>query len=144
MFVLRRLLNQALPHSLNSNFARRMFSAARVKKPSLVSQFTELNTPAGEKPTTQTTGRAWKAIELRLKSNEDLHRLWYVCLKEKNMLLADKVLHDRYNRSYRNKHRISKVDLTMKRIQVVMKERQVVRDNYRKQLEEEYVEKKKK
>lgn len=91
----------------------------------------------------QTTGRAWKAIELRLKSNDDLHKLWYVCLKEKNLLLADKVLHDRYNRMFHNKHRMYKVALTMRRILVVMKERQKVRNDYRRELEAEYVEKKK-
>lgn len=120
------------------------FSAARAKKPSMVSEFTELNTPEGEKPPIQTTGRAWRAIELRLKSNEDLHRLWYVCLKEKNLLLADKALHDRHNREFKAKNRLIKLELTMKRIRTVTKERQIVRDNYRKQLEEEYVEKKKK
>jgi large subunit ribosomal protein L47 len=37
-------------------------------------------------------GRSWKAEELMLKSDEDLHKLWHLLLIEKNLLMSDNAL----------------------------------------------------
>jgi hypothetical protein len=55
-------------------------------------------------------GRSWKAEELRQKSWEDLHQLWYVCLKEKNMLLSQKQILTSQNMRMPNPERFPKVN----------------------------------
>lgn len=54
-------------------------------------------------------GRPWSADELRLKSNTDLHKLWYVLLKERNMLLTMKNLREQRAQKFANPERLDKV-----------------------------------
>ncbi|KAK3003196.1 hypothetical protein RJ639_018569 [Escallonia herrerae] len=53
-------------------------------------------------------GRSWKASELRLKSWDDLHKLWYVLLKEKNMLMTQRQMLNAQNLRFPNPERIPK------------------------------------
>ncbi|KAG8938554.1 54S ribosomal protein L4 mitochondrial, partial [Tulasnella sp. 408] len=43
------------------------------------------------------SGRAWHAVELRRKSFKDLHTLWYVCLRERNLLATQRAEFRRLN-----------------------------------------------
>ncbi|PON61074.1 Ribosomal protein [Parasponia andersonii] len=53
-------------------------------------------------------GRSWKASELRLKSWDDLQKLWYVLLKEKNMLMTQRQMLHAQNLRFPNPERIPK------------------------------------
>nr|GMC74383.1 39S ribosomal protein L47, mitochondrial-like [Ipomoea batatas] len=68
-------------------------------------------------------GRSWKASELRLKSWDDLNKLWYVLLKEKNMLMTQRQMLYAQNLRFPNPERISKVRKSMCRIKHVLTER---------------------
>ncbi|KAF2359586.1 Ribosomal protein L47 mitochondrial [Trinorchestia longiramus] len=68
-------------------------------------------------------GRAWRIGELRIKSNEDLHKLWYVLLKEQNMLLALEYACKQDHHVFPNPERLDKVSDSMKNIEAVVRER---------------------
>ncbi|CAA2983654.1 39S ribosomal L47, mitochondrial [Olea europaea subsp. europaea] len=70
-------------------------------------------------------GRSWKASELRLKSWDDLNKLWYILLKEKNMLMTQRQMLHAQNLRFPNPERISKVRKSMCRIKHVLTERAI-------------------
>ncbi|XP_068001170.1 large ribosomal subunit protein uL29m [Melanerpes formicivorus] len=77
----------------------------------------------GEK--TVKSGDEWNIKQLRAKSNEDLHKLWYVLLKEKNMLLTLEQESKRQLKPMPSPERLEKVENSMKNIDLVVEEREV-------------------
>lgn len=68
-------------------------------------------------------GRSWNLAELRIKSNSDLHKIWFVLLKELNML---KTMEHEYKKEWKwwaSPERIDKVQDSMKNIETVVRER---------------------
>ncbi|KAL4630800.1 39S ribosomal protein L47, mitochondrial [Arapaima gigas] len=70
------------------------------------------------------SGASWTAKQLRTKSNEDLHKLWYVLLKEKNMLLTVQQEAKRQRVQMPSPERLKKVERSMKRLDTVVQERE--------------------
>lgn len=68
-------------------------------------------------------GRGWKLDELRIKSNIDLHKLWYVLLKERNMLYTMEHECNEKVKLFPSPERIDKVQESMNNIETVIKER---------------------
>jgi hypothetical protein len=86
------------------------------------------------------SGRAWRPDELRLKSNEDLHKLWYVCLRELNVIESDNQFKVQHSSSKGPQDRKKKMKQSMARILTIIRERELIRESYWKKLEEEYLE----
>ncbi|KAJ0982580.1 hypothetical protein J5N97_010835 [Dioscorea zingiberensis] len=80
-------------------------------------------------------GRGWKASELRLKSWDDLQKLWYVLLKEKNMLMTQRQMLQAQNLRFPNPERIPKVRKSMCRIKHVLTERAIAEPDPRRSAE---------
>ncbi|KAM8703659.1 hypothetical protein ACLKA7_008308 [Drosophila subpalustris] len=68
-------------------------------------------------------GRAWKTDELRIKSNKELHQLWYILLKERNMLLTMEHECNDKMEVFPNPERIDKVKISMENLETVVRER---------------------
>mmetsp|Transcript_9788 Transcript_9788/g.20256 ORF Transcript_9788/g.20256 Transcript_9788/m.20256 type:complete len:238 (-) Transcript_9788:88-801(-) len=80
---------------------------------------------AGQKQANSVSGDPWPAVLLRMKSFDDMHKLWFVLLKEKNFLLAEQ--HEARQQRIRWRHhgRLKKVKLSMKRILTVLTRREI-------------------
>ncbi|XP_059468409.1 large ribosomal subunit protein uL29m [Neocloeon triangulifer] len=82
-----------------------------------------LDSPKNWSADTIKTGRSWRTDELRIKSNEDLHKLWFVLLKERNMLLSMERECKKEYRVFANPERIDKVEESMENLEKVVRER---------------------
>jgi hypothetical protein len=75
------------------------------------------------------TGRSWTPAELRRKSFDDLHKLWFVLYKERNMLLSEREKIKRMNRPIipMEETRYIKVKRSMGAIKFVLNERSKIK-----------------
>ncbi|XP_063162481.1 large ribosomal subunit protein uL29m [Candoia aspera] len=70
------------------------------------------------------SGDSWTVEQLRGKSSEDLHKLWYVLLKERNMLLTLEQEAKRQVLPMPSPERLEKVKTSMERMDQVIQERE--------------------
>ncbi|XP_077204441.1 large ribosomal subunit protein uL29m [Paroedura picta] len=70
------------------------------------------------------SGDSWTVEQLRGKSSEDLHKLWYVLLKERNMLLTLEQEAKRQRLPMPSPERLEKVETSMERMDQVIQERE--------------------
>ena len=90
------------------------------------------------------TGRSWKACELRLKSTLELHKLWYILLKEKLALRADFYHYIQKRFEYRHiKKDMVKIQKSMARLLTVVNERNILHNEFLTFLEFYYIQKQK-
>lgn len=68
-------------------------------------------------------GRAWSSDELRCKSFEDLHRLWFVLMREVNLLATQRAEARRNEQRWVSLGRHQKCRLSMARLKGVLVER---------------------
>ncbi|ANZ75374.1 BA75_02735T0 [Komagataella pastoris] len=84
----------------------------------------------------QTTGRPWTIQELRRKKFDDLHKLWYICLKERNVLGREHRLLESVDSQSAiiYEEQSEQIRTTMWRIKHVLRERQLAETKSREKL----------
>ncbi|XP_073118072.1 uncharacterized protein [Elaeis guineensis] len=133
MFV-SRIFGRVLYAAAKSESSAAAASASAKKLHNPLEEFFEVDRRTDdEKPVVY--GRSWKASELRLKSWDDLNKLWYVLLKEKNMLMTQRQMLHAQNLRFPNPERISKVRKSMCRIKHVLTERAIAEPDPRRSAE---------
>lgn len=80
---------------------------------------------AKEKEANAVAGDAWPTCLLRMKSFQDLHKLWYICLKEKNLLIGERWAARQHRMDMKHPERLQKVCRTMRRILIVLTKREI-------------------
>ena len=80
--------------------------------------------PYERDPELAAPGRRWHAAEIRLKSNEELQKLWIVLMRERNMLHTTRMLHRKRGTKMPYPERTRAVRKSMAMIKVVLGERQ--------------------
>lgn len=68
-------------------------------------------------------GRSWMKDDLRIKSNSDLHKLWYILLKERNMILTMRHECKRLGIPMPGPQRYGMVLASMRNLQAIIDER---------------------
>ncbi|CAN6179615.1 unnamed protein product, partial [Urochloa humidicola] len=128
-------LSRALGRRLFSSAAAAASTSAVRKAQNPLEEFFEVERSTEEDKPPPHYGRSWKACELRLKSWDDLQKLWYVLLKEKNMLMTQRQMLHAENLRFPNPERISKVKKSMCRIKHVLTERAIAEPDPRRSAE---------
>ena len=101
-----------------SNFLRRCFNSTAASRD--LRAFLDLEALKGKTPV---LGKEWTAPQLRLKSWEDLHKLWFVLLKERQMLQSEFLRYKSLGEQAPAGERYRAVKKSMCRIKGVLTER---------------------
>ena len=118
--IIRNILSRFSQLALNVNLQNKVLSQ-HVQKPQMVKLFSttlikkDLMEFFDDKKnwidkTKIKHGRPWRIDDLRLKDNTDLHKLWYILHKERNMLLTMEQHYKNNFLPFPSPERIAKVD----------------------------------
>ena len=118
--VAKRLITKSLVINSNKLRARNFQTSCFVRG---IEEFKDVKT--ADANALVRAGRAWGAPELRRKSFDDLHKLWYVLYKERNVLLT---MREKYRYAERATpmteiNRYTSVKRSMAAIKLVLAER---------------------